>query len=426
MRLRRSKILFTGLVIFSLCYFSLNYVNIVNRSAIPSTKDALVQKFERKMKKTVVLLSKQLKVDESNSEKKRYFAHDGGGFGSINSGVTQCPRENVEVEVLKSNSFTNADILYYNMNLPGKMGSNDKKRQYTMVYGMESEVHSYGGQSWDLADFRMYYNLDKSFPEPATYFDVRLHLADLLSPPKVSFDEKIKDAPITWVVSNCNAYNGREKFMKELMDKIKVDSYGGCLRNKFNHPSEHMKGNIELFASYKFVIAIENSNCEDYVTEKLVHAIASGSIPIVAGKDNKPNYEKFLPKNSYINIYDYKSMDDLVAHLNKIAANRTEYEKYFKFKFNHQFSRPELKAMKLNELIEKSKPIIGSEEMFFSELIAKEKSENKLCKISSYLRRNSRDEVEKQIEKNRMKRPSSTSVCLDSKNLMLDLVQVQH
>ena len=86
MRLRRSKILFTGLVIFSLCYFSLNYVNIVNRSAIPSTKDALVQKFERKMKKTVVLLSKQLKVDESNSEKKRYFAHDGGGFGSINSG----------------------------------------------------------------------------------------------------------------------------------------------------------------------------------------------------------------------------------------------------------------------------------------------------------------------------------------------------
>ena len=94
------------------------------------------------------------------------------------------------------------------MNLPGKMGSNDKKRQYTMVYGMESEVHSYGGQSWDLADFRMYYNLDKSFPEPATYFDVRLHLADLLSPPKVSFDEKIKDAPITWVVSNCNAYNG--------------------------------------------------------------------------------------------------------------------------------------------------------------------------------------------------------------------------
>lgn len=71
------------------------------------------------------------------------------------------------------------------------------------------------------------------------------------------------------------------------MTKIDVDSYGGCLKNKFNHPTEHMKGNIELFSNYKFAIAIENSNCEDYVTEKLVHAIASGSIPIVAGKLQK-------------------------------------------------------------------------------------------------------------------------------------------
>jgi len=75
--------------------------------------------------------------------------------------------------------------------------------------------------------------------------------------------------------------------MKELMGKLQVHSYGGCLRNKANHPSEHMKGNIELFSKYKFVIAIENSNCEDYVTEKLVHAVASGSIPIVAGKNPK-------------------------------------------------------------------------------------------------------------------------------------------
>jgi hypothetical protein len=34
---------------------------------------------------------------------------------------------------------------------------------------------------------------------------------------------------------------------------------------------------------YKFVIAIENSNYGDYVTEKLVKAVESGAIPIVAG-----------------------------------------------------------------------------------------------------------------------------------------------
>lgn len=76
------------------------------------------------------------------------------------------------------------------------------------------------------------------------------------------------------------------------MNKVKVDSFGGCLRNKFTHPSEHMKGNIELFTKYKFVVAIENSNCEDYVTEKLVHAVASGAIPIVAGNYSNTNQMK--------------------------------------------------------------------------------------------------------------------------------------
>ena len=82
-----------------------------------------------------------------------------------------------------------------------------------------------------------------------------------------------------------------------------MDSYGLCLKNKFNHSDEHMKGNIELYSKYKFVIAIENSNCQDYVSEKLVHVIASGSIPIVAGRDGMPNYLKF--RNCFLASYCY-------------------------------------------------------------------------------------------------------------------------
>lgn len=136
-----------------------------------------------------------------------------------------------------------------------------------------------------------------------------------MSKPRVELADKSTDASVVWVVSNCNAFNGREKFMQRLMQLVDVHSYGMCLRNRFNHTSEHMKGNIELFSRYKFVIAIENSNCHDYVTEKLAHAVASGSIPIVAGRDQKPDYLRFMPKNSYINIYDFKTVEDLVKHL---------------------------------------------------------------------------------------------------------------
>ncbi len=212
-------------------------------------------------------------------------------------------------------------------------------------------------------------------------------------------------------------FQGREKLMRELMKKINVDSYGGCLKNQFNHPSEHMKGNIELFSNYKFVIAIENSNCEDYVTEKLVHAIASGSIPIVAGKDNKPNYLKFLPKNSYINVYDYKSIDDLVSHLKKIASDRNEYEKYLYFKKNHNFTRKYLYSLPLKSLINLSKQIIEPSQLFFNELIEKEKSENKLCKIASFLKNNPENVIAEKIKSNRANRLNAVDACIESKNL---------
>ena len=171
------------------------------------------------------------------------------------------------------------------------------------------------------------------YKKPATYFDIKDYMVDLLSPPIVKFDYKIKSSEIVWIVSNCNAFNGREKYIKKLMSYIKVDSYGECLRNHYNISSEHMKGNIELYSKYKFVIAIENSNCQDYVTEKLVHAIASGSIPIVAGKDGKPDYLRFLPSNSFINIYDYHSLNDVVVKIKKLSLNKTEYNNHIYYDY---------------------------------------------------------------------------------------------
>ena len=148
----------------------------------------------------------------------------------------------LEVEVVSS-GFERADFSYFLDTVPdrshGKSLVGDKKRHYYMVYAMESEPHSGGGSTWTNADFYMWYNLELSYPEPATYFDVRSHLPDLLAPPRVDFDQKsVSTAPLVWVLSNCNAFNRREVFVKKLMELIPVDSYGFCLRNKDTHTSQ--------------------------------------------------------------------------------------------------------------------------------------------------------------------------------------------
>ncbi|CAF3359726.1 unnamed protein product [Rotaria socialis] len=107
---------------------------------------------------------------------------------------------------------------------------NKDQQQYTMAFVMESEVHSTTGNAWARFNFIMTYNLDDSYPEPATYFDMNLYLDDLLRPPSVSFEDKEKQADAVWIISNCNAQNGREGFIQRLMQEIKIDSFGSCFK----------------------------------------------------------------------------------------------------------------------------------------------------------------------------------------------------
>jgi hypothetical protein len=113
------------------------------------------------------------------------------------------------------------------------------------------------------------------------------------------------------------------------MAYIPIDSYGRCLRNK---QAVDVRSNALIYSSYKFVIAIENSNCEDYVTEKLIQAFASTSIPIIASRNGKPDYSHFAPNYSYINVYDFKSMKELADYLIYLSNNETAYNEYLWFR----------------------------------------------------------------------------------------------
>jgi hypothetical protein len=371
---------------------------------------------EKSDKKSAVVNASSSVENNNTTKRTRFYAMDGNGRGSVNRELVKCSSE-LEVEIISSD-FEKADFTYFFDSVPSRTNidaiTKGKKRHYYMVYAMESEPHSGGGETWHNADFIMWYNLDLSFPEPATYFDVKSYLPDLLAGPRVEFEQKETSADLVWVLSNCNAHNSREKYVKKLMDLVKVDSYGFCLRNKDTHTSQRMSGNVELFSKYKFVITIENSNCEDYVTEKLVHAVASGSIPIVAGRDGKPDYARYLPKNSYINIYDFKSVEDLVAHLKKVASSKEEYEKYIHFKRKHNYTREYLAKLPLNQMIDVAKSVLGQEQEreFFNGLVMKEKSENKICKIARYLQQTPADVIEAEAKKHKRNRPSVGEACL--------------
>mmetsp|Transcript_41046 Transcript_41046/g.80519 ORF Transcript_41046/g.80519 Transcript_41046/m.80519 type:complete len:484 (-) Transcript_41046:89-1540(-) len=149
---------------------------------------------------------------------------------------------------------------------------------------------------------------------------------------QVSFPLRSRKNAIAWVCSNCDSFSGREYYVEQLAKFFPVHSFSKCLHNQDwpegadvasranqdqGYAQERMQ---ELYRQYKFVFALENANCEDYVTEKLKNAYSSGAIPIV---DGPPDYRHFTPwgnTSSVIRLDSFpKGPAQLAEHLHSLS-----------------------------------------------------------------------------------------------------------
>jgi hypothetical protein len=174
-----------------------------------------------------------------------------------------------------------------------------------------------------------------------------------------------------WVQRMCKAHNAREQYVEELMRHIPIDSFGTCLHNTGNRtiPRIPRVSLIRTVSQYKFYLAIENSNCVDYITEKLNTAIESGAVPVVFAPNNVPDYRKILPLGSYINLADFSSAEQAAAYLLRVASDDDLYNSFRWFDKLDIHDRLELKRNLL-----KRWPTKGTAEESVCQLVQKLKS----------------------------------------------------
>lgn len=144
-------------------------------------------------------------------------------------------------------------------------------------------------------------------------------------------------ALVAYVQSSCDTPSGRDDYVSQLMKHIRVDSYGLCLQNRqlpdFLRDRQKMKDAefLKILAKYKFVLAIENAVCEDYITEKLWKVLQVGSVPVYYGA---PNVREWLPNEmSAILIEDFESPKELADHLQQLHQDDQAYMTYLRHKF---------------------------------------------------------------------------------------------
>ena len=116
----------------------------------------------------------------------------------------------------------------------------------------------------------------------------------------------------------------REHFARLLMRRGRVDCAGAALTNTFPLPPNEPGSDagalakLDYIAAYRFTIAFENVSADHYVTEKLLHALLAGSIPVYWGC---PQVAEYYNPDAFVNCHAFDSFEDAVQRVLALEAD---------------------------------------------------------------------------------------------------------
>ncbi|XP_076262598.1 glycoprotein 3-alpha-L-fucosyltransferase A-like isoform X2 [Rhynchophorus ferrugineus] len=258
--------------------------------------------------------------------------------GELIDPFSYCSVKNCDISY-KDEDLDTADIVIFHLHRIKGLKDIPKRTNTKQIWAFltdESPHHTFLSSKDALEAFNgifnwsMTYRIDSDIPVPYgrtllkrnPEFDMKLIL------------NKRRDVLVAIMGSNCHGHNHRWKYVKELQKYIAVDVYGGCGPMKNACPG-HFKADCPAIDQYLFYLSFENSNCDEYITEKLWwNAFHKNSIPIVMGSTLQ-TYEKLLPPGSYINVDNFANPAGLADYL--LQLNKTgDFKHYYNWKANFE------------------------------------------------------------------------------------------
>ncbi|CAM8971733.1 unnamed protein product [Rhodiola kirilowii] len=202
-------------------------------------------------------------------------------------------------------------------------GLSRKKGNAKVLRSMESAVY-YRENNLEVArrtGYDVVMTTSLSSDVPVGYFSWSEY--DIMAPLQPKTEKSIAAA----FISNCAGNNFRLEALEGLEKaNISIDSYGACHRNRNGDVDK-----VETLKRYRFSLAFENSNEEDYVTEKFFQSLVAGTVPIVIGA---PNIQEFAPQpGSILHIKELKDVPSVATTMQYLAANPDEFNKSLRWKY---------------------------------------------------------------------------------------------
>ncbi|KAF7278084.1 glycoprotein 3-alpha-L-fucosyltransferase A-like [Rhynchophorus ferrugineus] len=256
-----------------------------------------------------------------------YNGFSGWGQKSGTAAFHQCPVSRCTLTADRSKA-SEADAILFKDRVV-QPGVERPMKQVWILYHLECPYHTQSVKVPDSINWTSTYRRDSDIVAPYEYW--------MYYDPEVKTKEQDKDyaanktKKVAWFVSNCGARNNRLQYAEELGKYIEVDIYGFCGNLKCPRSEDKRCFNL-LKTDYKFYLAFENSNCRDYITEKLfINGLKYDVLPIVMGA-RPEEYQKVAPEGSYIHVEEFEGPQELAAYLHRLDKDPDLYNSYFKWK----------------------------------------------------------------------------------------------
>lgn len=251
---------------------------------------------------------------------KIYFCDFWKGFNYHNYFYEICKLAFGEVIVSKHNP----DIIFYSVFGGEHLKYNCKKIFYSgetissKNYILSLTFNEDGEHNIRLPLWVIYLNWFK------TPYSLQNNPAYLIPIEDILQKKHIKKEKFCNIICNNDTFP-RKDFFNLLSNYRKVDSLGSLSNNTGKILGGNEKHKIEAQKDYKFTLAFENKIYDGYVTEKILHAFASGTVPVYYGTDCAK--KDFNPK-AFIHANDFSSLQELAEYIKEVDMSDDLYNKY--------------------------------------------------------------------------------------------------
>ena len=119
----------------------------------------------------------------------------------------------------------------------------------------------------------------------------------------------------------------RDNLFKLLKDRsATAHGLGGCQTTPGFRVDGHWHNIFETYKNYRFVLAMENSQVKEYVTEKLLNVLISGAIPIYWGYSEW--VKRVFNEKCIIFVDDFESLEACADYIVKVDTTPELYQQY--------------------------------------------------------------------------------------------------